>query len=89
MCYNCGCFNPSDDMGNPKNITEDTFKHLAKHWNKSLNETKLIVFQMLENNEINNSHLTEMFKEAAKAWGDSVDEAKRKTYQLLKSELKK
>ena len=26
MCYNCGCGKPEDDHGNPKNITNKTFK---------------------------------------------------------------
>lgn len=88
MCYNCGCFNPHDDMGSPDNITEDTFKHLAEHWNKSLEETKLTVFQMLQENK-EDSHLIEMFEKAAKAWGQSVDETRKQTFNLLKSELKK
>ena len=89
MCYNCGCFNPQDDMGSPDNITEETFKHLAEHWKKSLEETKLAVFQMLEDNKVTDSHLTEMFEKAAKAWGEPVEEAKKQTLQLLKSELRK
>ena len=44
MCYNCGCHNPQDDMGNPDNITEQTLTHLAEHWGKSLKEAKLILF---------------------------------------------
>ncbi len=30
MCYNCGCGNPNDDMGNPDNITNVTFAKAAK-----------------------------------------------------------
>lgn len=29
MCYNCGCGNPNDDMGNPDNITNATFAKAA------------------------------------------------------------
>jgi hypothetical protein len=30
MCYNCGCGNPNDDMGNPDNITNGTFAKAAQ-----------------------------------------------------------
>lgn len=29
MCYNCGCGNPNDDMGNKDNITNVTFDKAA------------------------------------------------------------
>lgn len=89
MCYNCGCFNPHDDMGSKDNITEETFKHLAEHWKKPLVETKSIVYKMLQENRIDEPDLIEMFEKAAKAWGQPVEEAKKQTQQLLKSELKK
>ena len=84
MCYNCGCRNPDDDMGHPDNITEDSLQHLSEHWGKSLQETKLQVLKMLEENKIEDPHLVEMFEKAAKAWGQSTDEAKENTLSLLK-----
>ncbi len=30
MCWNCGCMNPDDDMGNPDNITTATIVKAAK-----------------------------------------------------------
>jgi hypothetical protein len=87
MCYNCGCSNPQDDMGSQDNITESTFEHLAKHWNKPIKETKSIVYKMLQEGKIDDSHLVEMFEKAAKAWGQSIDEAKMSTQRLLKNQL--
>jgi len=46
MCYNCGCGLPEDDMGKGKvskgggSLTEDDFRHMAKVWGMSLEETK-------------------------------------------------
>jgi hypothetical protein len=30
MCYNCGCGDPDKDHGNPRNITDKTFKDAAE-----------------------------------------------------------
>lgn len=30
MCYNCGCGDPNDDMGNPKNITNKTIDEASE-----------------------------------------------------------
>lgn len=87
MCYNCGCFNPEDDMGHPDNITTNTLKHLSKHWNTSLDETKKRLSGLIEKGNMSDPHLTEMFEKAAKIWGQSVDEAKKNTLELLKNEL--
>ena len=87
MCYNCGCHNPHDDMGNPDNITESTFQHLAKHWNKPLKETKTIIYTMLKEDNMTDSHIVEMFDKAANAWGQSVQEAKIVTLRLLKGQI--
>jgi hypothetical protein len=90
MCYNCGCFNPEDDMGHPDNITDKTLTHLSEHWGKSLKETQKILLTLIEQNDSkleSDHHLKEMFERAAKAWGQSLDEAKKNTYKLLKSEL--
>jgi hypothetical protein len=95
MCYNCGCYNPQDDMGDLHNITEHTFAHLAAHNSTTIKQTKQLVYQQLERQLIQkektkeDSHLTDMYQKAAKAWGQSIDEARKNTYQLLKSELKK
>jgi hypothetical protein len=94
MCYNCGCGNPQDDMGDTNNITEQTFAHMAEHSGESIGATKLSVYQLLQEEietgkPIHEEHLNEMFEKAAKSWGQSVEDAKRKTYDLLKYELKK
>ena len=87
MCFNCGCFNPDDDMGSPDNITNNTLTHLSEHWNTTLPETKKRVLAMIESGNITDSHVSEMFEKAAKAWGQSVEEAKKNAKELLKSEV--
>lgn len=90
MCYNCGCFNPDDDMGSELNITHQTLQNLAKHWNKSLQESQLMLLNLLQSNDPSletDPFLSKLFIQAAKAWGQSLDEAKKNTQILLKSEL--
>lgn len=92
MCFNCGCQNPQDDMGNSNNITEQTLMHLSGHWGKPLEETKKILFGLLKNSDNKleeDEHLKEMFEKASKAWGQSIDEAKKNTYELLKQQVGK
>lgn len=89
MCYNCGCQNPEDDMGDPDNITTQTINHLAGHWGKSIDETKSTLLKMLENQDKaleQDEHLKEMFNHAANAWGQSIDQAKNNTLALLKKQ---
>ena len=40
MCYNCGCGKPEDDHGNPKNITNKTFKAAALASEQTVREAK-------------------------------------------------
>lgn len=40
MCYNCGCENLHDDMGDKENITEETFEKASKAWGQSVDEAK-------------------------------------------------
>ena len=87
MCFNCGCFNPDDDMGSPDDIKNNTLTHLSEHWNTTLPETKQRVLAMIESGNITDSHVSEMLEKAAKAWGQSVDEAKKNAKELLKSEV--
>lgn len=92
MCYNCGCQNPQDDMGDPNNITKSTLTHLSQHWGKSLEETKVVLLKMLETGDkalAEDEHLKHMFDVAGKAWGQSLEEAKKNTHDLLKKELTK
>jgi len=90
MCYNCGCFNPDDDMGNPDNLTNLTFKNLAGKWKKSEEEVKQEVYSALVNKTADkNADLKKAFAKAAAAWGQSPEEAMNQTYYLLKDELKK
>ncbi len=30
MCYTCGCKRPYDEMGDPKNVTEEVFKQAGE-----------------------------------------------------------
>jgi hypothetical protein len=47
MCFNCACENPHDDMGNPSNITEQTFKESAEAWGQTVKEAKLNTLKLL------------------------------------------
>jgi hypothetical protein len=38
MCFNCGCHLPDNDMGNPENITLETFKKAAEASGQSVKE---------------------------------------------------
>lgn len=48
MCYNCGCHNPSDDMGDPNNITLETFTKAAKAMGQDLQEAKQKTYELLK-----------------------------------------
>lgn len=83
MCYNCGCFNPNDNMGSDDNITNSTFDKLSKKWNK---DSKAEVKKLLENNKVDdNPDAKEMFEKASRAWGQPIEEAKTNTLKLLKT----
>lgn len=84
MCYNCGCFNPTDDMGHADNITEDTLKRLAG--DQDVNEFKKQLLLKLDENKLDPEAEAE-FSKAAKAGGQSVDEAKRNARELLKTQI--
>ena len=88
MCFNCGCFNPNDTMGNPNNITEPTWQQLAAQLKMPVDQLKKMVTQQLSSNQPGGSEVEEMFEKAAKAWGQSVVEAKRNTLELLKTQVK-
>lgn len=92
MCYNCGCQNPEDNMGDVNNITEGTLKHLSEHWGKSLQDTKLTLLKLLETQDkqlVEDEHLKQLFEKAAQAWGQSLDQAKENAKYLLKKQLQK
>lgn len=97
MCYNCGCGNKHDNMGDPQNITEETFINIANAMSLSLDEAKLLVYHSLEKQKENKYKDTRaeekdikgIFTHAAGAWGQSVEEAKNYTYELLKQEINK
>ncbi|HKC14367.1 MAG TPA: hypothetical protein VKC89_00155 [Patescibacteria group bacterium] len=83
MCYNCGCFNPNDNMGSDDNITNSTFDKLTKKWNK---DSKATARNLLEGNKVDeNPDLKEIFEKAANTWGQSVGEAKSNALKLLKT----
>lgn len=48
MCYNCGCQNPKDNMGDPHNITDETFEKAAHAWGQSVDEAKKNTLELLE-----------------------------------------
>lgn len=48
MCYNCGCGNPNDDMGNPANITNSTFQKAADAEKQTVTEAKLNALELLK-----------------------------------------
>jgi hypothetical protein len=48
MCYNCGCGNPNDDMGDPNNITNATFQKAADAEKQSMEEAMMNTLELLE-----------------------------------------
>lgn len=48
MCYNCGCGNPNDDMGNPQNITVKTFDAAASAEKQSREEAMKNTLELLK-----------------------------------------
>ena len=48
MCYNCGCGNPNDDMGNPDNITNATFDKSAKASNQDPKQAREESYKILK-----------------------------------------
>lgn len=48
MCYNCGCGNPNDDMGNPDNITNLTFVKAAKAEGDDVMKAKMETLALLK-----------------------------------------
>ncbi len=47
MCYNCGCQMPDNDMGNPKNITNKTFKEAASAAGQPVEKAKQNALELL------------------------------------------
>jgi len=52
MCYNCGCGMPDEDHGNPKNITNKTFKEAGDVNNMSSEDAKKYTKELLETLEV-------------------------------------
>lgn len=48
MCYNCGCGNPNDDMGDADNITTETFRKAAKAEKQDLKTAKEETLKLLQ-----------------------------------------
>ncbi len=48
MCYNCGCGEPNDNQGDPKNITNKTFEEAAKAVDQSPDEAKRNTLSLLK-----------------------------------------
>ena len=58
MCFNCGCEMPNDPMGKGKvsqgggSLTDDDFKHMAKVWGMTLEQTKKNVYDLLKKQQV-------------------------------------
>ena len=48
MCYTCGCGNPDDSMGDPRNITNKTFEEAAKAAEETPEEAKRNALKLLK-----------------------------------------
>jgi hypothetical protein len=48
MCYTCGCGNPDDNMGDPRNITNKTFEEAAKAAGEKPEEAKRNALKLLK-----------------------------------------
>ena len=48
MCYTCGCGNPDDSMGDPRNITNKTFEEAAKAAGEKPEEAKKNALKLLK-----------------------------------------
>jgi hypothetical protein len=48
MCYTCGCGNPDDSMGDPRNITNKTFEEAAKAAEETPEEAKKNALKLLK-----------------------------------------
>lgn len=48
MCYNCGCGNPNDDMGNADNITTTTFAKAAQAEKQTVEDAKKKTLELLK-----------------------------------------
>jgi hypothetical protein len=48
MCYTCGCGDPDDSMGSPKNITNKTFEEAAKVAGETPEEAKKNALKLLK-----------------------------------------
>ena len=47
MCYNCGCGMPNNDMGDPKNITNQTLIEAARAMGQSVHTAQLNAHELL------------------------------------------
>ncbi len=48
MCYSCGCGETKDDHGDPRNITEKTFKDAAKATECAVGDAKQNTVNLLK-----------------------------------------
>lgn len=48
MCYNCGCGDPNDDMGDQNNLTEEDFKKAAEASGQTIEEAKKNSLELLQ-----------------------------------------
>lgn len=47
MCYNCGCKMPNNDMGEPENITNETFEKAAGAMGMTVKESRENAIELL------------------------------------------
>lgn len=92
MCYNCGCGDPNDTMGNDNNITNQiTLTNLSKKWGVTFDEVRQIVYDELvgkpPEDPTRAKDIANMYEVAAKAWGQTVEEGRASTLELMKREL--
>jgi hypothetical protein len=48
MCYNCSCGIREDNMGDPNNITSETFENAAKASSQTVEEAKYETYKLLK-----------------------------------------
>ncbi len=87
MCYNCGCKITTDQMGDNRNITLETFDKLAIEWNITAKAAREKVFIYLQEDQKQNIDIEQIFKQASAAWGQLIPDAKKETFLLLQKEF--
>ena len=69
MCYSCGCGKLSDDMGDPKNITDKTFEEAAKASKQSPSGSTLFRIVDFNTETGRSAHSARIRAAAPDTWG--------------------